>query len=119
MKDDRLVDPVQELGGEVPPELLQYELLDLLRVLDLLGAAESHPRPVDEVFGPDVRGHDDQRVLEVDEVPVGVGQDAVLQDLEEQVGDVGMSLLDLVEQDDAVRVAPDPLGECPQSSWQK
>ncbi len=61
----------------------------------------------------DVGGHQDQGVLEVDLVAVGVGEQAVLQDLEEQVGDVGVRLLDLVEQDQRVGLAPDALGELP------
>ena len=49
----------------------------------------------------EVAGHDDQRVAEVDLVAERVGEDAVLEDLQQDVGDVGMRLLDLVEQHDA------------------
>ena len=50
---------------------------------------------------PRLRGHDDQRVAEVDLIAERVGEDAVLEDLQQDVGDVGMRLLDLVEQHDA------------------
>ena len=61
--------------------------------------------------GPDVRGHDHDRVAEVDRAPLGVGQPAVLQDLQQDVEDVRVRLLDLVEQQHAVRLAAHGLGE--------
>ena len=62
-------------------------------------------------LGAGVGRHDDDRVLEVDVAAEAVGQPAFLHDLEEHVVDVGMGLLDLVEQDDRVRPAADLLGE--------
>jgi hypothetical protein len=59
----------------------------------------------------EVRGHDDERVPEVDLVAERVGEDAVLEDLQQQVRQVGMRLLDLVEKDDRVRIPPDALGQ--------
>jgi hypothetical protein len=60
---------------------------------------------------PDVRGHDDDRVLEVHPVAEAVGQMAVFEHLQQDVEDVGMRLLDLVEQHHRVRVALHLLGE--------
>ena len=59
----------------------------------------------------DVRGHDDDRVLEVDGASLAVGQPAVVEDLQQDVEHVVVRLLDLVEQDDAVRPAPHRFGE--------
>ena len=59
----------------------------------------------------DVRGHDHDRVPEVDLAALGVGQLPVLEDLEEDVEDVRVGLLDLVEEDDRVRLAAHGLGE--------
>jgi hypothetical protein len=64
-----------------------------------------------DVLGSDVRGHDHDRVAEVDRSPLGVGEPAVLEDLEEDVEDVRVGLLDLVEQQHRVGLAPDRLGE--------
>src|ERR1017187_5968893 len=50
----------------------------------------------------DVRGHDDDGVLEVDRVAEAVGQLAVFKNLQEDVEDIRMRLLDFVEQDDGV-----------------
>ena len=49
----------------------------------------------------DVRGHDQHGVLEVDRAALAVGQAAVVHHLQQDVEDVGVGLLDLVEQDDA------------------
>ena len=81
---DDLVHPVQELGAEV--------------LAERLGRA-------------DVGGHDDHRVAEVDRAALAVGQAPVVEDLQEHVEDLGVRLLDLVEEDDGVRPAADGLGE--------
>ena len=60
---------------------------------------------------PDVRGHDDDGVLEVDRAALAVGEPAVVEDLEQDVEDVVVRLLDLVEEDDAVGPAAHGLGE--------
>ncbi len=59
----------------------------------------------------DVRRHDHDRVAEVDLAALGVRQLPVLEDLEEDVEDVRVGLLDLVEEDDRVRLAAHGLGE--------
>ena len=86
LEDDDLVDPVHELGPEV---------LEQLRLR------------------ADVRGHDHDRVAEVDRPALAVGQPSVVEQLQEDVEDVGVGLLDLVEQDHAVRPAPHRLGQLP------
>ena len=53
----------------------------------------------------DVRRHDQHRVAEVDGAALAVGQAAVVEHLQQDVEDLGVRLLDLVEQDDAVRAA--------------
>jgi hypothetical protein len=63
------------------------------------------------VLGADVGGHDDDGVLEVDGVAEAVGELAVLEDLQQDVEDIGVGLFDLVEQDDGVGRALDALGE--------
>ena len=99
-------------GEKSLPQLLQHEVLDLLRCSGSPSCRRSPSRlRLTRCLRPDVGRHDDERVLEVDEVAVGVRQDAVLEDLEQQVGDVRMRLLDLVEEDHAVGIAADALGE--------
>ena len=59
----------------------------------------------------DVRGHDQHGVAEVDRAALAVGQAAVVHHLQQDVEDVGVGLLDLVEQDHAVRAPAHRLGE--------
>ena len=64
-----------------------------------------------DVPRPDVRGHDDDRVAEVHAAAEAVGQDPVVEHLEQDVEHVGVRLLDLVEEHDGVRLAADLLGQ--------
>ncbi len=84
VEDDDLVDPVQELR----PEVLRHGL-----------------------GRPDVRGHDHDRVAEVDRAALAVREPSVVEDLEEHVEDLGVRLLDLVEQHDRIGPAAHRLGE--------
>ena len=65
----------------------------------------------DERRGSDVAGHDDDRVLEVDGASLRVGQAAVVEELQQDIEDVWMSLLDLIKEHDLVRTAANGLGE--------
>ena len=64
-----------------------------------------------QVGRAEVRRHDQHGVLEVDRATLGVGQAAVLEDLQQRVEHVGVRLLDLVEEHDGERLAPHGLGE--------
>ena len=68
-------------------------------------------RALDDVARADVARHDDDGVLEVDLAALGVGQTTLLENLQQDVEHVRMRLLDLVEQDDRVRLAANQLGE--------
>jgi hypothetical protein len=84
VEDHHVVHPVQELGAEVAVQLPLDPLLHLSQ------AALSMAGPgLQDVLAPDVRGHDDDRVPEVHGAPLGVGEAAVVQDLEEDVEDLG------------------------------
>ena len=52
-------------------------------------------------------------VAEVDRAPLAVGEAAVVEHLQQHVEDLGVRLLDLVEQDHRVRATPHGLGELP------
>ena len=85
---------------------------DVVEAVDELGLERLADRLV-VVAGlrADVRGHDQHRVLEVHGAALAVGQAAVVDHLEQRVEDVGVGLLDLVEQHDRVGPAADGLGE--------
>ena len=71
--------------------------------VDVLVLAE-----IGEVVAAEVRGHHDDGVAEVDRAALAVGQPPVVEHLEEHVEDVGMRLLDLVEEDRPGRAAAAP-----------
>ena len=60
-----------------------------------------------DVAGTQVRRHDDNGVLEVHLATLRVRQATLLQDLEQRVEDVRVSLLDLIKEDDRERLATD------------
>ena len=97
-----LIDPVDEFR---PQETLQ-RLHGPLTALLARSAAEAHAAGG---IGAAARigGHDDDGVLEVHIAALGVGNVTVIQDLKQDVQHIRMGLLDLVEEDDAVGLAPD------------
>ena len=64
-----------------------------------------------EHVGAEVRGHDQQRVAEVDRSPLPVGQAAVVQHLQQHVEHVRVGLFHLVEQHDLIGPAPHGFGQ--------
>ena len=112
LEDHDLVHAVQELGTEVLLELGHDAALDLLvgEAARALGR-EAHGGGLGDVTGADVGRHDDDGVGEVDVATLAVGEATFLQDLEQDVEDVGVRLLHLVEEDDRVRAPADGLGE--------
>jgi len=63
------------------------------------------------MFGADVRGHDDDAILEIDHTALGVGKAAVVQNLQEDIKDFGMRLFYLVKENDRIWPVPHELGE--------
>src|SRR5207253_7351619 len=117
VEDDDLVDAVQELGTEGSLESLHRlgAALGLFAVALGLGVTPAWGEEADvgaaELRRGDVAGHDDDGVLEVHRATLTIGQATVVEDLQQCVEDLGMRLLDFIEQDDAVWAAADLLGE--------
>ena len=97
VKDDNFVQPVDEFRVEGLPHGRHHHLFQLPArnigwTLKAEGAALlNKPRA-------DVRSHDNDRVFEIDGIAQGVGQDAVFENLEQHVENVGMRFLDFIEQ---------------------
>ena len=81
LEDDDIVDTVEKFRTEV----LFEEVTDLL-----VGLVRNPAFP--KFMRTEVTGHDDDGVLEVDDPALAVGQAAVVENLQEDVEDVGMSL---------------------------
>src|SRR5579864_3004949 len=103
VEDDRVIDSVQELGEELGLEHVHDDAADARLV-----AALGH---LGDGLAAEVRRHDDNRVAEVNGAALAVGQAAVVEYLKQHVEDVAMGLLDLVEEHNRERSAPDRLGE--------
>src|SRR5581483_1072536 len=117
LEDHGRVDAVEELGTEEALHLLGDALLHALvlrlrvRVVALtLGAEPKRGFALQELLR-EVAGHDDDRVAEVDGAALRVREAALVEDLQQDVEDLGVRLLDLVEEDHAVRLAAHDLGE--------
>src|SRR5215470_9504630 len=104
VENDDVVDAVEELRTEVAAQGLLDLRLDLLLV---------HPARLGDPLGAEVRGHDDDGVLEGHDPALPVRQPPVVEHLEQDVEDVGVRLLDLVEEHDGVGAPADRLGQPP------
>src|SRR5215218_1957643 len=111
VEDDDLVDPVEELGTEDLAQLARDAALHLLVGETALVGAEAQRLGLVDRLRPDVGGHDENDVLEVHGASLRISELPVLQYLQHDVEDVGVGLLDLVEEDDRVRTTPDLLSE--------
>src|SRR5215216_2868998 len=110
LEDDDLIYPVEELRPESPLQGLARPPLGLTEVHAVARGEAELPRRA-EVLAAHVGGHYDDRVLEVDRPTLGVREAPVIEDLQERVEDVGVGLLDLVEENDRVGTPADLLGE--------
>ena len=106
MEDHHFVDPVDEFRPEVLAHLAHHGFLDHVRIVQRLVGRQAL-----DLGRADVAGHHHHGVAEVHGTALAIGQPAVVQHLQQDVEHVRMRLLDLVEQDDAVRVAPHGLGQ--------
>jgi hypothetical protein len=59
--------------------------------------------------GKDSRSHDDDAVAAVDDPPLAVGEAAIVEHLQEQRDKLARGLLNLVDEDDRVRLATNVL----------
>src|SRR5215208_281117 len=98
LEDDDLIYPVEELRPESPLQGLARPPLGLTEVHAVARGEAELPRR-DEVLAAHVGGH------------YGVREAPVIEDLQERVEDVGVGLLDLVEENDRVGTPADLLRE--------
>ena len=101
MEDHQLVETVDELRLELHVHGVHHGLA--LGVLVQIG--------LDQELRAQVRGHDQDRVLEVHGPALAIGQTAVVEHLQEHVEDLGVRLLHLVEQHHRIRAAAHGLGQ--------
>src|SRR5688572_23620833 len=88
-EDDDVVDTVEEFRTEMLPQRVGHLCLDHRSVVASV---------LENVGAPNVRSHDDDRVPEIHRSSLGVREPSVVQNLEQNVEDIGMRFLDLVEE---------------------
>src|SRR5450755_2988885 len=117
MEDDDLVDTVDELWAEHPLQavhcLRAHGLVLLVTDIPVLLGRETDARGTLQIGATSVTGHNHDSILEVDRATLTIGQATVVHDLQQSIEDLRMRLLNLVEQDDAVRAAAYLLGQLP------
>src|SRR3989338_8644522 len=106
-----LVDAVQELRPEALTQGLGHFALVIFGVLAFGAGRETHPAGGAQILAADVRGHDDDGVLEIHGLALGVREPPVIQDLQEKVEHLRVGLLDLVEEDQGIRPVADHFRE--------
>src|SRR3989344_4012427 len=114
MKETDVVEPVQEFWTEEIFQRIRHLLLRLLVALAMGGrdaAPEAERRHFVDVLRADIRGHDDDAVLEIDRPPLRIRQTTVVEDLQKDVENLRMRLLYLIEEYDGVRPVADELCE--------
>ena len=91
-EDDGLIDTVEELWTD---RLLQKAEYQLTRLVDssLLTARGDVGETLTDEVGAEVARHDDDRIAEVRRTPLRVRQTAIVEDLQEEVIDIGTELV--------------------------
>src|SRR5699024_5276460 len=92
-----VVDPVDEFRGEVPFEVLAVERLPVPVVgCRLAGRIVAYAfAALHNLPRSHVRGHDDDRIAEIDQASQSVGQSAFVENLQHQVEYVAVRFFDL------------------------
>ena len=103
-RDAVLTDHLDDLIDLQTDNLLDLCLVEGREGDDVVDSVEElRTEDAAELVALGIAGHDDDGVLEVDHTSLVVGQTTVVEHLQEGVEHVGMSLLNLVEEHDAVR----------------
>src|SRR4051794_6870507 len=112
VEHDDVVDTVEELRPEVLLELfVDLVLHPLVVARSVVPDLETESDGLRDVPRPEVGREDQDRVLEVYDPALTIGEPAVLQHLQKRVEHVGVGLLDLVEENHRERLAPNLLGQ--------
>src|SRR4026207_1336201 len=75
LEDHDFIDAVQELRPEVAADGVHHQRLNLL----------PGQLAIDDPLATKIAGHDDDRVAEVDRSPLGVGETAIVEELQENI----------------------------------
>src|ERR1041384_726424 len=106
VEHDRFVNSVQEFRCEMSPQCVEHSFFHSLVLI-----AFSLSAILENQMASDVAGHDDDRVFEIDDSTLPIGQSAVIEYLKQDIENVVMSLFDFIQQHYRVRPAPHGFGQ--------
>ena len=98
-----------DVNGDDGLDVLEVERLernDVVDAVEQLGTQRDR-----NVALLEIGRQDDQRVAEIDGAPLGVGDAAVVENLQQNGGHVGMRFFEFVKEHDAIRAAANRFGE--------
>ncbi len=115
VEQDLFVHAVQELGREHFTQGLFYDLTSSrIGGMCRIGRNGGKSHPATELFqlaAPYVGGHDQDGIAEIHVTSVAVGQASLVKDLQQEVENIGMCLLNFIQQHHRVRFAADAFGQ--------
>jgi len=95
------------------PDLLDQALPHRFIIGLLVALVEAEGAAPADLAGADVAGQDQYGVAEIDLAPEAVGEMAFIQDLEQDVKDIGVRLFDFVKEDHRIGMVAYLLSELP------
>ena len=104
VKHDDFVDAIEELGQQTRLEYIQHRLGDISFIASLSG------NPLNGLTA-NIAGHHDDRVLEIDCVPMVIGEPTVVEHLQQDIEYVLVCLFDFVQEDHTVRTTAYRFGQ--------
>ena len=111
LEDDAFINAVDKFRIEELAHGPKYLGLNGIVIFHVVAGSEAQRATLFEALGADVGSHDDDGVAEVDHVTPGVCKASVVENLQEQAEDVGVSLFDFVEEHDRIGFLPDFFSE--------
>ena len=109
-EDDDIVETVDQLGFEGVFAGIHHHFLKLFVIAFRTFGGEAEAT-LGNMAGPNVGGHNNDRVAEIDAASETIGQSPLFENLKHHMHHVGMSLFDFVEQHNRIRAAADTFGE--------
>src|ERR1019366_8120115 len=111
VEDNDLVETVEKLGVEGALHLAPHHVLDFGRGRLIKLRLEAHAGTFLQMPRADVRGHDDDGILEVHRIAQAIGELTIFKHLQQDVEQVRMRLLHFIEQHHGVGRALHALGQ--------
>src|SRR5579862_7241737 len=102
LKDDKAIEAIDELRLEVFFDRGFDFLLHQLVIHEVISGAKTNFRRFANQIGTEIRGHDDDRIAEIDLASYGIGESSLFKDLQKKIHHIGMRFFNFVKKNDAI-----------------